>query len=156
MAGAIDVEKKGLNGDGVWDRVPGPNYKLVVGSNVLFNRKINKHGDVDKYGSCVVAEGFWQMKRLQVTDSFAPTPAVASTRAMLVTATVEDRELPGPGTEHAFIQAEMDETIHIELPEEYLVFLGWLTESRKWPTHYDIGQPGIREVTCVPLYILKG
>lgn len=99
----------------------------MVGSNVLFKRKINKHGDAEKYGCCGIAEIFWQMKILHLTDSFAPTSPVASIRTMLVTVTADDRELPGPDTEHAFIQAEMDDNIHIELPEEYQVFLGRLT-----------------------------
>lgn len=47
--GAVDIEMAGLVKTMMWDQVPRPiNNKLVVGTKILYKRKKNKRGEVEK------------------------------------------------------------------------------------------------------------
>jgi len=117
-------EKQGFITNRVWTQEPRPKEKLVVGTKEIFTRKIGKDGEVEKYKCRLVAKGFRQVKGLHYQETFSPTPAAASIRLVLATAAVEDRELRHLDVEQAFLQADIDEEVYIELPEDFQEFPG--------------------------------
>ena len=139
--GALEREMDGQINNGVWVQVERPKGKTVLGTKTLFKRKIGKDGQVEKYKCRFVTQGFRQIKGLHYHESFSPTPTAASMRAVLATAAVEDWELRHIDVEQAYLQADIDEEIYIELPEEYRAFPNAVGLLRK--AIYGLVQSGL-------------
>ena len=118
------TEMLGMVENCVYKQVVRPNDKLVVGTKMLYNRKIGQDGKVEKYKCRLVAQGFWQVEGVHYTEKYSPTPATASIRMLLAMAEAKDGELRHFDTEQAFLKADIDEVICIEIPEEFQKFPG--------------------------------
>ena len=59
------------------------------------------------------------MEGAHYTGKYSPTPATASIRMLLAMAAAKDGELRHFETEQAFLKADIDEEIYIEIPEEF-------------------------------------
>ena len=108
----------------VYKQVARPKDKLVVGTKMLYKRKIGKDGKVEKYKYRLVAQGFWQAERVHYTEKYSPTPATASIWMLLAMAAAKDGELRHFDAEQAFLKADTDKEIYIEIPEEFQEFPG--------------------------------
>ena len=64
------------------------------------------------------------MEGVHYTEKYSPTPANASIRMFLAMAAAKDRELRHFDAEQAFLKADIDEEIYIEIPEEFQEFPG--------------------------------
>ena len=80
---AEETEMPGIVENCVYKQVARPNDKLVVGTKMLYKRKIGEDGKVEKYKCRLVAQGFWQVEGIHYTEKFSPTPATASIRMFL-------------------------------------------------------------------------
>ena len=109
----------------VYKQVAWPKDKLVVGTKMLYKRKIGQDGKAEKYKCRLVAQGFWQVEGVNYTGKYSPTPTTASIRMLLAMAAAKDGELRHFDAEQAFlIKADIDEKIYIEIPEEFQEFTG--------------------------------
>ena len=86
---------------------------------MLYKRKIGQDGKVEKYKCRLVAQGFWQVEGVYYTEKYSPTPATASIRMFLAMAAAKDEELRHFDAEQAFLKADIDKEIYIEIPEEF-------------------------------------
>ena len=64
------------------------------------------------------------MEGVHYTEKYSPTPATASIRMLLAMAEIKDGELRHFDAEQAFLKADIDEEIYIEIPEEFQEFPG--------------------------------
>ena len=101
-----------------------PKDKLVVGTKTLYKRKIGQDGKVKKYKCRHVAQGFWQVGGVHYTEKYSPTPATASIRMLLAMTAAKDGELRHFDAEQAFLKADIDDEIYIDIPEEFQEFPG--------------------------------
>ena len=62
---------------------------------------------------------FRQKKSIYYDESSSPTPSQASIRMVLGIAAVKDWELRQLGVDMAYLEANVEEELHIELPEDY-------------------------------------
>ncbi|CAN0452183.1 unnamed protein product, partial [Ascophyllum nodosum] len=113
---AEETEMLGMVENCVYDQVARPKDKLVIGTKMLYKRKIGQDGKVEKYKCRLVAQGFWQVEGVHYTEKYSPTPSAASIRMLLATATAKDGELRHFDAEQAFLKADIDEEIYIEIP----------------------------------------
>ena len=120
--GALEREMNGQIYNGVWVQVERPKGKTVLGIKTLFKRKIGKDGWIEKYKCRFVTKGFRQVRGLHYHESSFPTPTASSMRTVLATAAVKNWELRHIDVEQAYLQADIDEEIYIELPEDYRAF----------------------------------
>ena len=74
----------------VYKQVAGPKDKLVVGTKMLYKRKIGQDGKVEMYKCRLVAQGFWMVEGVHYTEKYSPTPATASIRILLAMAAAKD------------------------------------------------------------------
>ncbi|CAM9349897.1 unnamed protein product, partial [Ascophyllum nodosum] len=101
-----------------------PKDKLVVGTKKLYKRQIEQDGNVEKYKCRLVAQGFWQVEGVHYMEKYSPTPATASIWMLLAMAAGKDGELRHFDAKQAFLKADIDEEIFIEIPEECQEFPG--------------------------------
>ena len=64
------------------------------------------------------------MEGVHHTEKYSPTPATVSIRMLLAMAAANDGELRHFDAEQAFLKADIDEEIYIEIPEEFQKFPG--------------------------------
>ena len=121
---AEETKMLGMVENCVYKQVARPKDKLVVGTKMLYKRKIGQDGKVEKYKCRLVAQGFWQVGGMHYTEKYSPTPATASIRVLLAMAAAKDAELRHFDAEQAFLKADIDEEIYIEIPEEFQEFPG--------------------------------
>ena len=77
---AEETEMLGMVKNCVYKQVARPKDKLVVGTKMLYKRKIGQDGKVEKYQCRLVAQGFWQVEGVHYTEKHLPTLATASIR----------------------------------------------------------------------------
>ena len=121
---AEETEMLGMVENCIYKQVARPKDVLVVGTKMLYKRKIGQDGKVEKYNCRLVAQGFWQVKGIHYTEKYSPTPATASIRILLAMAAAKGGELRHFDAEQAFLKANIDEEIYTELPEEFQEFTG--------------------------------
>ena len=121
---AEETEMLGMIENCVYKQMARPKDKLVVGTKMLNKRKIGQDGKVEKYKCRLVAQGFWQVEGVHYTEKYSPTPETASIRMLLAMAAAKDGELRHPDAEQAFLKADIDEEIYIEIPEKLQEFPG--------------------------------
>ncbi|CAN0297696.1 unnamed protein product, partial [Ascophyllum nodosum] len=95
----------------VWEVVPRPKGKTVLGTKTIFKQKIGKDGRIEKYNRRFVAQGFRQIKGIHYDESSSPTPSRASIRMVLGIAAMKDWELRQLDVDMAYLEAN--------LPEDY-------------------------------------
>ncbi|CAN0447625.1 unnamed protein product, partial [Ascophyllum nodosum] len=98
---------------------------------MLYKRKIGQDGKVEKYKCRLVAQGFWQVEGVYYREKYSLTPATASIRILLAMAAAKDGELRHFDAEQAFLKADIDEEIYIEIPEEFQEFWGAMGRLNK-------------------------
>ena len=121
---AEETEMLGMVENCVYKQVARPKDKLVVGTTMLYKRKIGQDGKDDMYKCRLIAQGFWQVEGVHYTKKYSPTPATASIRMLLAMAAAKDGELRHFDAEQAFLKADIDEEIYIEIPKEFQEFPG--------------------------------
>ena len=121
---AEKTEMLGMVENCVYKQVARPNDKLVIGTKMIYKRKIGQDGKVKKYKCRLVAQGFWQEEGVHYTEKYSPTPSTAPIRMLLAIAAAKDGELRHFNAEQAFLKADIDEEIYIEIPEEFQEFPG--------------------------------
>ncbi len=71
---------------GVYDVVPRPDGRKVIGSKWVFRIKRGPDGQVQKYKARIVAQGFTQVEGLDYNQTFAPVVKLSTFHAILAIA----------------------------------------------------------------------
>ena len=70
----------------VWEVVPRPQGKKVVGSRWIYKVKHAADGSVEKYKPCFVEKGFSQKEGIDYEKTFAPVARYSSIRTIIALA----------------------------------------------------------------------
>ncbi len=119
---ALDKEMRSCDEQQVWRLVR--RDQLPRGANVLpckevFKLKVDEHGTVVEHKARVTPKGFRQMKGVDYFETFARTGQYKSLRVALSLVAKWDHELAQFDVPTAFLNADVDEDIYMELPEGY-------------------------------------
>ncbi|CAN0342155.1 unnamed protein product [Ascophyllum nodosum] len=101
---AEKTEMLGMVENCVYKQVTRPKDKLVVGTKMLYKRKIGQDGKIEKYKCRLVAQVFWQVEGVHYTEKYSPTPATASILMFLAMSAAKDGELRHFDVEQAFFE----------------------------------------------------
>ena len=104
---AEETEMLGMVENCVYKKVVRPKDKLVVGTKMLYKRKIGQDGKVGKYKCRLVAQGFWQVEGAHYTERYSPTPVTATIRMLLAMAAAKDGELRQFDAEQEFWKVDI-------------------------------------------------
>lgn len=81
--GVLDSEYDSIKRNQVWLEVTVPEGSNVIGSKVIFKRKMNSAGVVVKFKAPVIAQGFSQVEGEDFDDTYRPVSRLSSLRALL-------------------------------------------------------------------------
>jgi len=141
---AIEEELGVLKAAGTWELADAPEGANIVSSKWVFHVKKDAVGNVIHYKACLVAQGFSQVPSIDYFDMFAPVAHLASIRAVLTIAAVEDFEIHQIDIKGAYLNGVLtsDKVLFMRQPPSYAIpgFQGKVCRLRK--TLYSLKQSG--------------
>ena len=101
---------------GVYEVVPRPEGRKVVGSKWVFRIKRGPTGEIQKYKARIVAQGFTQVKGIDYDETFAPVAKLSSICAILAIAAELNLEVHQMDVKSAYLNAKLEEEIYMAPP----------------------------------------
>ena len=92
-----------------------------IGSKLVFKKKTNAEGKVEKYKARLVAKGYSQVPGIDFGDIFSPVAKVTSIRLLLSVAATFDFEVEQMDVKIAFLHGDLEEEIYMKQPEGFAV-----------------------------------
>ena len=105
----------------VWSVENRPAGRNIIKCKWVFVKKLKSDGTLDKYKARLVARGFTQEHGIDYTETFAPTVQLTTVRLLLAYAAANDWEIHQIDVIAAYLHAELDEELYMELPDGYEV-----------------------------------
>jgi hypothetical protein len=118
---ACDNEKRAFEHLGVYEVVPRPHDRKVVGSKWVFRIKRGPDGSIQKYKARVVAQGFTQIEGIDYDETFAPVAKLASLRAILAIAAERNLELHQMDVKSAYLNGSLSNELFMSPPPGFNV-----------------------------------
>ena len=89
----------------------------VLDNKWVFKRKLDAHGNVERYKARLVVRGFNQQHGIDYEDTFSPTLRFPSFRMILAVAAAEKLQVQFFDIKTAFLNGELKETVVMKQPE---------------------------------------
>jgi len=67
----------------VWDLVPKPPQKNIIGTKWVFRNKLNEQGEVTRNKARLIAQAYSQQEGIDYTETFAPVATLEAIRLLL-------------------------------------------------------------------------
>ena len=117
---AMNEEMKSMKDNEVWELVPLPEGKKPIGCKWIFKTKRDSKGNVERYKARLVAKGFTQKEGIDYTETFSPVSSKDSFRTIMALVAHFDLELHQMDVKTAFLNGDIDETIYMVQPENFV------------------------------------
>jgi hypothetical protein len=105
----------------VWEVVPRPEGKSVIGSKWIYKIKHVADGSVEKFKARFVAKGFSQKEGVDYDETFAPVARYTSIRAVISIAAEMGWKIHQMDVKTTFLNGIIEEEVYIEQPEGFEV-----------------------------------
>jgi hypothetical protein len=103
----------------VWEVVPRPQGKSMVGSKWIYKIKHDADGSVEKFKSRFVVKGFSQKEGVDYNETFALVARYTSIRAVISIATEMGWRIHQKDVKTAFLNGIIEEEVYIEQPKVF-------------------------------------
>ena len=113
---ACENEKRAFENLGVYEIMPRPSDRKVIGSKWVFHVKRGPDGTIQKYKARVIAQGFMQIKGIDYDETFALVAKLTSLRAILAIAAKRDLELHQMDVKSAYLNGNLSNEIFMSPP----------------------------------------
>ena len=91
-----------------------------IGCKWIFKIKRDSKGNTERYKARLVAKGFTQREGIDYNETFSPVSSKDSFRIIMALVAHFDLELHQMDVKTAFLNGEIDETIYMEQPENFV------------------------------------
>ena len=113
---ACEDELRSFHNMDVYELVPRPRDRKVIGSKWVLRRKFGPDGSIQKYKARIVAQGFTQIEGVDYDETFAPVAKLSSLRTILAIAAEYDLEVHQMDVKCAYLNGELEQEIFMEPP----------------------------------------
>jgi hypothetical protein len=103
----------------VWEVVPRPEGKSVVGSRWIYKIKHVADGSIEKFKARFVAKGFSQKEGVDYDETFAPVARYTSIRVVISLAAEMGWQIHQMDVKTTFLNGVIEEEVYIEQPEGF-------------------------------------
>ncbi|WJX83571.1 hypothetical protein P8452_66227 [Trifolium repens] len=100
----------------VWDLVPRPTHKNIIGTKWVFRNKLNEQGEVVRNKARLVAQGYSQQEGIDFTETFAPVARLEAIRLLLSYAVNNGITLYQMDVKSAFLNGVISEEVYVKQP----------------------------------------
>ena len=124
---AMQEELNQFQRNDLWDLVPKPQQKNIIGTKWVFRKKLNEQGEVVRNKARLVAQGYNQQQDIDYTETFAPVSRLEAIRLLLSYAVNHDIILYQIDVKSAFLNEVISEEVFVKQPHGF--------EDLKYPDH---------------------
>jgi len=117
---AMGEEYKSMQDNKVWELVLLPEGVKPIGCKWLFKTKRDSNGNVERYKARLVAKRFTQKEGIDFKETFSPVSSKDSFRTIMTLVAHYDLELHQMDVKMAFLNGDIDETIYMVQPENFV------------------------------------
>ncbi|RVW51060.1 Retrovirus-related Pol polyprotein from transposon TNT 1-94 [Vitis vinifera] len=117
---AMNEEYKSMQDNKVWELVPLPVGTKPIGCKWIFKTKRDSNGNVERYKARLVAKGFTQKEGIDFKETFSPVSTKDSFRIIMALVAHYDLELHQMDVKTVFLNGDIDETIYMVQPENFV------------------------------------
>ena len=117
---AMNKEIKSMKDNDVWDLVPLPEGVKPIGCKLIFKTKRDSKGDVERYKAHLVTKGYTQKECIDYKETFSPVSSNDSFRTIMALMAHFDLEIHQMDVKNAFLNGDIDETIYMVQPENFV------------------------------------
>ncbi|KAJ4749927.1 Pol [Rhynchospora pubera] len=117
---AMQEELNQFERNQVWELVPLPKGKQVIGTKWVFRNKLSEDGIVVRNKARLVAQGFKQQEGIDFEETFAPVARLESIRMLLAFAANKDFTLFQMDVKSAFLNGWIDEEVYVQQPPGFV------------------------------------
>ena len=100
----------------MWDLVPKPQQKNIIGTKWVFINKLNEQGEVVRNKARLVAQGYSQQEGIDYTETFAPVARLETIRLLLSYADDHGIILYQMDVKSAFLNGVISEEVFVKKP----------------------------------------
>ncbi len=98
----------------IWDLVPRPINKNVIGTKWVFKNKMNEDGQVIRNKARLVCNGYAQIEGIDFEETFAPVARLESIRMFLAFTRHKRIKVYQMDVKSTFLNGNMEEEVYIE------------------------------------------
>jgi len=109
-------ELQALYQNNTWIIVKLPKDKHVVGSRWLYKIKFNSYGSIDRYKSCLIAQGYTQTFSIDYKETFAPVVKMSIVSVLLLVYVNNRWLICQMDVNNAFLHENLEEEVYIKFP----------------------------------------
>ncbi|KAK2374267.1 putative mitochondrial protein [Trifolium repens] len=113
---AMQDELNQFQRNDVWDLVPRPTHKNIIGTKWVFRNKLNEQGEVVRNKARLVAQGYSQQKGIDFTETFAPVARLEAIRLLLSYAVNNGITLYQMDVKSAFLNGVISKEVYVKQP----------------------------------------
>ncbi|KAK2428633.1 putative mitochondrial protein [Trifolium repens] len=113
---AMQDELNQFQRNDVWDLVPRPAHKNIIGTKWVFRNKLNEQGEVVRNKARLVAQGYSQQEGIDFTETFAPVARLEAIRLLLSYAVNNGITLYQMDVKSAFLNGVISEEVFVKQP----------------------------------------
>ena len=117
---AMNKEIKSMKDNDVWDLVPLAKGVKPIGCKWIFKTKRDSKGDVERYKARFFAKGYTQKEDIYYKETFSSVSSKDSFRTIMALVAHFDLELHRMDVKTAFLNGDIDETIYMVQPENFV------------------------------------
>jgi hypothetical protein len=114
---SMQEELKALENNRTWEIVPRPKNESIISSRWVFKIKLDNNNKPVRFKSRLVARGFQQQQGVNYDETFAPVVKMKSIKLVLSLAASRDMELQQIDFDTAYLNATLQHTVYMELPD---------------------------------------
>ena len=117
---AMQEELNEFERNKVWQLVPRPRNRSVVGTKWVFRNKTDADGIVIRNKARLVAKGYSQQEGIDYDETFAPVARLEATRMFLAYAAHKKFKVFQMDVKSAFLNGELEEEVFVEQPPGFI------------------------------------
>ena len=117
---AMQEELNEFERNKVWQLVPRPKNRSVVGTKWVFRNKTDADGIVIRNKARLVAKGYSQQEGIDYDETFAPVARLEAIRMFLAYAAHKKFKVFQMDVKSAFLNGELDEEVFVEQPPGFV------------------------------------
>lgn len=116
---AMQDELNEFRRNNVWNLVPRPHDRPVIGTKWVFRNKLDEHGTITRNKARLVTKGYCQEEGIDYDETYAPVARLESIRMLLAFACSRDFKLFQMDVKSAFLNGELKEEVYVEQPSGF-------------------------------------